>query len=110
MSIGPGGQIRRYCDGVREPGAEPPCNRSPSGSARGLVLELGFGPGYAIKTLASLAAHGCVLGIDASPEMLAQATRLNARAIRQGQVKLRLGDFGHLPWPTNTIDKILPLT
>ena len=71
------------------------------------VLELGFGPGYAIKTLASLAPNGCVLGIDASPEMLVQATRLNARAIRQGQVKLRLGDFGHLPWPTNTIDKIL---
>src|SRR5271166_798513 len=53
------------------------------------VLELGFGPGYAIKTLASLAPNGCVLGIDASPEMLVQATRLNARAIRQGQVKLR---------------------
>ena len=74
---------------------------------RDTVLELGFGPGHGIKTLASQAHQGCVLGIDISSEMLALAIRLNANAIRQGKVKLHLGNFVHLPWPTSTIDKIL---
>src|SRR5215468_9319453 len=37
------------------------------------VLEVGFGPGTAIRRLSALAAH--VAGIDASREMVAQARR-----------------------------------
>lgn len=71
------------------------------------VLELGFGPGRAIKTLGSMATRGLVLGIDQSIAMLAQASRYNRHAIRLGRVKLQRGRFEALPWDSNTVDKIL---
>jgi ubiquinone/menaquinone biosynthesis C-methylase UbiE len=71
------------------------------------VLELGFGPGSAIRTAAKAASRGLVLGVDASPEMLAQAARKNRRAIGEKRVQLRLGTFGALPWLAGSIDKIL---
>ena len=71
------------------------------------VLELGFGPGRAVKVMARLAANGCVLGIDHSSRMLARAYRHNRRAIRVGHVQLVRGRFNALPWPTDLIDKIL---
>jgi len=71
------------------------------------VLELGFGPGRGVKALATLAPLGVVLGIDQSPEMLAQASWTNRRAIEQGRVQLRLGGFDALPFQSETIHKIL---
>jgi SAM-dependent methyltransferase len=71
------------------------------------VLELGFGPGSAIRALAKAASKGAVLGIDSSPDMLAQAERRNRRAIAEGRVQLRLGRFDALPWPAGSIGKIL---
>jgi len=71
------------------------------------VLELGFGPGSAVRAMAAAAHSGHVLGIDRSPEMLAQASRRNRRAIEQGRVELRLGRFNALPWASGTVDKIL---
>ncbi len=71
------------------------------------VLELGFGPGSAIKALAAAASEGLVLGIDSSPEMLAHATRRNRRAIEERRVQLRLGGFGALPWLEASVDRIL---
>ena len=71
------------------------------------VLELGFGPGEAIKALAALALHGLVLGIDQSLDMLVQASRRNRLEIERERVQLRLGNFGSLPWPEGSIDKVL---
>ncbi len=71
------------------------------------VLELGFGPGSAVRAIAAAACSGLVLGIDRSPEMLAQASRRNWRAIEQGRVELRLGRFDALPWVSGSVDKIL---
>jgi ubiquinone/menaquinone biosynthesis C-methylase UbiE len=71
------------------------------------VLELGFGAGQGIKALAALAPHGLVLGIDHSPEMVAFATNANRQAIRQGTVALSLGSLDALPWPAESVDKIL---
>ena len=71
------------------------------------VLELGFGPGSAIEAAAVAACQGLVLGIDSSPEMLAQATRRNRRTIEEGRVQLRLGRFDALPWVSESISKIL---
>ncbi len=71
------------------------------------VLELGFGPGSAVRAIAAAACSGLVLGIDRSPEMLAQASRRNRRAIEQGRVELRLGRFDALPWVSGSVDKIL---
>ncbi|MEJ2228056.1 MAG: class I SAM-dependent methyltransferase [Alphaproteobacteria bacterium] len=71
------------------------------------ILELGFGSGRSIKALTALASRGEVLGIDQSPEMLTLASRANQRAIGAGRVALRLGRFDALPWPSETVDKIL---
>ena len=71
------------------------------------VLELGFGPGSAIRTLNSMVPHGRILGIDHSATMLAQASRYNRRAIRTGRVQLQQGRFDALPWGSDTFDKIL---
>jgi ubiquinone/menaquinone biosynthesis C-methylase UbiE len=71
------------------------------------ILELGFGPGMAIRTLNSMVPHGRVFGIDHSATMLAQASRYNRRAVRLGRVQLQQGRFDELPWGPDTFDKIL---
>ncbi len=74
---------------------------------RNTVLELGFGPGEAIKAMAASVSQGLVLGIDQSLDMLVQASRRNQQEIARESVQLRLGNFCSLPWATNSIDKIL---
>ncbi len=75
--------------------------------SRDTVLELGFGPGGAIKAMAASVSQGLVLGIDQSLDMLAQASRRNRVKIEQERVQLHLGNFCSLPWPADSIDKIL---
>jgi SAM-dependent methyltransferase len=71
------------------------------------ILELGFGPGLGVKAVSALAPHGLVLGIDQSPDMLALASRNNRRAIAEGRIQLGLGQFAKLPFPSESVDKIL---
>jgi SAM-dependent methyltransferase len=71
------------------------------------VLEVGFGPGLAIRELARLAADGYVCGIDHSELMLRRARKLNAEGIRRGVVDLRLGAVQDLPAFDQPFDKIL---
>jgi len=71
------------------------------------VLELGFGPGRAIRTLTSMVPRGQVLGIDHSEAMLGQASQYNRSAVRNGRVQLQQGCFDSLPWDAETVDKIL---
>lgn len=71
------------------------------------ILELGFGPGQAVKRLAAEAPQGRVHGIDQSELMLTQALRANRRMVVQGRVSLRLGRFDSLPYPDESFDKIL---
>jgi SAM-dependent methyltransferase len=55
------------------------------------ILEIGFGPGLAIRELARRATDGFVLGIDHSEVMVREATVRNRAAVEQGRVDLRLG-------------------
>jgi SAM-dependent methyltransferase len=71
------------------------------------VLEIGFGPGLAIRELGRLAADGYVYGIDHSELMLQRARRLNAEGIERGVVDLRLGRVEELPTFDEPFDKIL---
>jgi ubiquinone/menaquinone biosynthesis C-methylase UbiE len=71
------------------------------------VLELGFGPGRAIKAIASAATEGRVFGIDHSPVMCSQAGRQNSRAIDDGRVRLVQGSLNALPWQACAVDKCL---
>lgn len=71
------------------------------------VLEIGFGPGLAIRELARLATEGYVCGIDHSELMLRRAKKLNAEGLRRGVVDLRLGSVEDLPAFDQPFDKIL---
>jgi SAM-dependent methyltransferase len=55
------------------------------------VLEIGFGPGVAIRALARQTSEGKVYGIDHSEVMLRQATGRNRQAVNEGRVNLVLG-------------------
>ena len=69
------------------------------------VLEVGFGPGVAIKRLSEAAGH--VTGIDQSREMVAQARARNANAIKSGRVELCHGSVSNLPFADNTFHKAI---
>jgi ubiquinone/menaquinone biosynthesis C-methylase UbiE len=71
------------------------------------ILEIGFGPGIAIRELSRRATHGFVCGVDHSDVMVRQATRRNAAAVRAGRVELRLGAAEHLPAFPEPFDKVL---
>lgn len=71
------------------------------------ILELGSGPGSAVKMIAAMSPKGCVLGIDHSMTMLAQAVRNNRCVVRDGRVCLLCARFEALPCRTDSIDKIL---
>jgi ubiquinone/menaquinone biosynthesis C-methylase UbiE len=66
------------------------------------VLEVGFGQG---RTAAVLLDRGHeVLGVDASPTMVQQATLRNRAACRDGRATLRHGDGILIPFPDNSAD------
>jgi SAM-dependent methyltransferase len=71
------------------------------------VLEIGFGPGLAIAELARRATRGQVYGIDHSPVMLRQASRLNRAAIRAGRVHLMRASVDELPPFGEPLDAML---
>jgi SAM-dependent methyltransferase len=71
------------------------------------VLEIGFGPGLAIRELSRAAHAGYVCGIDHSELMMRQASRRNADGIRQGTVDLRLGSVDALPAFGAPFDRIM---
>ena len=71
------------------------------------VLEIGFGPGHALKRLCSLTPAGTVTGIDRSYTMFREASARNSVAISEGRLSLRRGSFENLPLPDSSVDKIL---
>jgi SAM-dependent methyltransferase len=71
------------------------------------VLEIGFGPGIAIRELARHATRGVVVGVDHSELMVRRASRRNAAAVRAGRVELRLGNAEALPEFDAPFDRIL---
>ena len=73
------------------------------------VLEVGFGPGVAIKYAAQRAPQGHVSGIDYSKTMLQAARKRNASAIRNGLVDLRHGDVKSLPYGDEEFDRALAI-
>jgi SAM-dependent methyltransferase len=68
------------------------------------VLEVGFGPGVGIATLAERLPSGKVCGIDLS-EVMAHQARARARA-HSDRVDLRVGSVTALPWPEGSFDAV----
>jgi ubiquinone/menaquinone biosynthesis C-methylase UbiE len=71
------------------------------------VLEVGFGPGCALRQLARIARHGHMSGIDPSPAMLDQARSRNRQAIHAGTMQLHVARHDSLPLPDSSVDRIL---
>ncbi len=73
------------------------------------ILEVGFGPGMVIHSIAAIATEGFVAGVDASLLMVLQATKRNEEAIRDGRVQLLQGSALTLPFKDATFDKALSI-
>jgi SAM-dependent methyltransferase len=71
------------------------------------VLELGFGPGWGLRTIAARTRGARVYGVDQSAQMLRQAKRINEVAVSRGRMVLVQGPFSPLPWVDEMFDKIL---
>lgn len=71
------------------------------------LLEIGFGPGFAIAQALTKAARLRIVGIDRSAVMLRMAAKRNEAAIHQGRVELRLGSVEDPPLKSGeTFNKI----
>lgn len=70
------------------------------------VMEVGFGPGVAIKSVSQMASEGFVAGIDFSAAMVQQAGKLNASEIKDGRVELKIADVSSIPYDDNSFNKI----
>ena len=66
------------------------------------VLDVGFGQGRTTALLVRAGHH--VLGVDASPTMVRQATARNRAACRDGRADLRHGDGVNIPFPDDSAD------
>ena len=71
-----------------------------------VVLELGFGPGKALEVAERLVTNGRLCGLEMSPTMMDQASRLNREAIQKGKISLRLGEAANLPYPNFMFDRV----
>jgi ubiquinone/menaquinone biosynthesis C-methylase UbiE len=70
------------------------------------VLEIGYGPGFAIELASRRLPQATIVGWDHSAEMFHQAARRNAAAVAAGRVSLRVGDVLSLPHSQPSFDKI----
>lgn len=71
------------------------------------VLEIGFGPGWAIERTAALATEGFVAGVDHSHTMVQVATERNAAAAREGRLALQHGSALALPYAAESFTKVV---
>ena len=71
------------------------------------VLDIGCGGGMAVKLITKVAVDGFVTGIDHSQEMVKQARRRNAAAIRAGRVDIVHGDVVTLPFDDASFDSVI---
>ncbi len=68
------------------------------------VLEIGFGPGGTLGTMAQTAEF--VAGVDFAPDMCRSAERKNRAFIAAGRVEVRCAGVDELPYPDASFDKI----
>ncbi len=71
------------------------------------VLEIGFGTGHCLVSLAKVVGpKGRVLGLDLSERMVALARKKLARAKLLSRVELQRGDAAQMPWADATVDAV----
>lgn len=70
------------------------------------LLDIGCGGGRTVQTLAALAPHGRVCGVDYSLASVATSRRTNADAISSGRVLIALASVAALPFGDATFDVV----
>ena len=73
------------------------------------ILEIGFGGGSALSRLAKEASGGVITGVDVSPEMIRHAERRFRREIQRGRLRVQLGDATHLPFASDSFDRVFTI-
>ena len=73
------------------------------------LLEVGFGPGFALQQIASILTTGVITGVDFSETMVGAAKRRNSQAVKDGRVDVRYGEVKHLPFEDNRFDKVFSI-
>lgn len=73
------------------------------------MLEIGYGPGRGIHTIAEMCSTCTVRGIDFSSLMYKRASEYNKTHIEKGNVVLQQGDFLKVPFADNDYDKVFCL-
>lgn len=71
------------------------------------VLDIGFGGGWSLVTLAKRVPNGRVVGLDHSRDMVAAATQLVRERRLQRGVRLYRGDVLRLPFADASFDRVL---
>ncbi len=70
------------------------------------ILELGYGPGYAVEKIAPVLDTGKIYGIDFSKLMYKHASRRNREEIRAGKAELFTGSVDTLPFENDQFDLV----
>ncbi len=73
------------------------------------LLEIGYGPGIGIGTIADTCGTCTIHGIDFSPLMYKRASKYNKPHIDKGMMELQYGDFLKMSHINNDYDKIFCL-
>ncbi len=74
------------------------------------ILEIGFGPGLAVREMSKTTTSGFIAGIDRSELMVKQASQLNRIAIAQEKVELKQGSADRpLDYLSDSFDKVLTI-
>ena len=71
------------------------------------VLEIGCGPGLALDAICRSTSAACVVGVDHSALMVANARKRVERHIESGRADVLEADAAHLPFPKMDFDRIL---
>lgn len=70
------------------------------------VLEIGFGGGLALSRLLETAGNGVISGVDISPEMVQRAEKRFRDYVRNGRLRVQLGDVSRLPFAGAAFDRV----
>ncbi len=73
------------------------------------VLEIGFGGGVGLASVASRLKSGVVTGVDVSPDVLRKAERRFARQIEAGRVRVQSGDVCAMPFHDGAFDRVFTI-
>ncbi len=73
------------------------------------VLEIGFGGGATLGPLLRASGAGGVVGLELSATMVERARRHYRDALDDRHLELRLGSAEHMPFPSESFDRVLTI-